>query len=299
MLKVENISKSFGNTKAVKNISFEINKGDVVGLLGPNGAGKTTTMRLIASYYYPTSGEIIISGTNTKKDTLKSQKHIGYLPENNPLYTDMIVIDYLRMTGGLYNISKKTLDKEIIEVSKKIGIYNKLGTVINNLSKGFKQRVGIAAALIHNPSLIILDEPTEGLDPNQRDEIRTLVKDLSKDKAILISTHVLQEVKAMCTRVLIINDGELVVDGDINSLSSDKTLSVTIEGKDIKEKLTKHFVKDVKLKFNKIEENKYKVEITSENETRTEIAKLCADNNWIIDEMQFVDSLETIFKKLK
>ena len=212
MLKLEKVSKNFGKVTAVKDLSFELKKGDITGLLGPNGAGKTTTMRMIASFFYPSSGKIKIKGKNTKANTTLTQNEIGYLPENNPLYLDMLVIDHLVMTAKIYGIKKNTV-KRVEEVAKSVGLTNKLATKISELSKGYKQRVGLAAAIIHDPSVIILDEPAEGLDPNQREEIRKLIKKLAKNKAILISTHVLQEVTATCSKVVVINNGKLVVAG--------------------------------------------------------------------------------------
>ena len=167
---------------------------------------------------YPDSGRITINRKNTLKNSLETQKQIGYLPENNPLYLDMLVIDYLKMTAKLNDFKekdKKTLENRILEVAKEVDIANKLGTPIKELSKGFKQRVGLASALINNPSILVLDEPTEGLDPNQREELHKLIKKISKDKIILISTHVIQEVKAMCNKVILINNGELVKFGGI------------------------------------------------------------------------------------
>lgn len=222
MLKVKKISKNFANTKAVKDLSFELKKGDIAGLLGPNGAGKTTTMRMITSYYFPSKGSITINGKDTQDYTLETQSQIGYLPENNPLYLDMLVVDFLTMTAKFHEVKKDKITKAIKKVAKEVGIENRLLSTISELSKGYKQRVGLAAALIHDPKLLILDEPTEGLDPNQRNEIRKLIKDISKDKVILISTHVLQEVEAMCNKVIVINDGKLVEEGSPKKIDLEK-----------------------------------------------------------------------------
>ncbi len=299
MLKVKNVTKKFGHVTAVEDLSFTLDKGDVAGLLGPNGAGKTTTMRMIASYYFPTAGNIIVNNIDTQEFTQKTQKNIGYLPENNPLYLDMLVYDYLLMTARFYGVKKEKCKKAVEETAKAVDIYKKLGTHINELSKGYKQRVGIAAAIIHEPLLIILDEPTEGLDPIQREEIRKLIKGLAKDKAILISTHVMQEVKAMCNKVVIINDGKLVKEGDIDSLSSAKTLLLRIKGEKIKEGIEKFKEKEgLKAKV-KEEKDSYKVELTSESDIRSKLSDTALRNNWTILEMQYEDELEEIFKKLK
>jgi ABC-2 type transport system ATP-binding protein len=218
MLKVKKVSKNFGGTEAVKDLSFELEKGDIAGLLGPNGAGKTTTMRMITSYYFPSEGEITIDGKNTQTETLETQSLIGYLPENNPLYLEMLVVDFLMMSAKLQNVEKEDVEARIKKISKEVGIYERLLSPISELSKGYKQRVGLAAAMIHDPKLLILDEPTEGLDPNQREDIRKLIIDMSKDKVILISTHVMQEVDAMCNKVIVINDGQLVTQGSPKKL---------------------------------------------------------------------------------
>lgn len=298
MVKVNNISKNFGPVTAVDDISFTIEKGDVTGLLGPNGAGKTTTMRMITSYFFPSHGDILINGKSTQSNTQKTQNQIGYMPENNPLYNDMIVFDYLSMTASLHNIKKTKITSRIKEVSESVGIKNKLSSNIGELSKGYRQRVGIAAALIHNPQVLILDEPTEGLDPNQREEIRKLIKKLAKDKAILISTHVMQEVKAMCNKVIVINDGKLVAQGAPEKLAGTKVLKIAIEGEKIKESIEKSLKeKDEKIKI----EGKSKIKtayVFSNRELRPEISKLAAKNSWIIWEMQIQDGLEQIFHSI-
>ena len=303
MLKAENISKKFGKTYAVRNLSFELKKGDITGLLGPNGAGKTTTMRMITSYYFPSNGKITIDDQNTTTHTLQTQKKIGYLPENNPLYLDMLVVDYLEMTAKLNGVQIKNIKNQINKVAKQVNIKSKLLSPIAELSKGFKQRVGIAAALLHDPKIIIMDEPTEGLDPNQREEIHGLIKNLSKERGIMISTHVMQEVKAMCNKVIVINEGELVVAGAPDQLSKMKTLKLKLEGD--KDKMEDSLTKLIDTKENetlKISDRKAKiktVELKSQNELRPEVSKLAAKNNWTIWEMEMLDSLEDVFHKLK
>ncbi len=222
MLKVKNVSKNFGGVEAVKDLSFELEKGDIAGLLGPNGAGKTTTMRMITSYYFPSEGEITIEDKDTQLDTLETQSLIGYLPENNPLYLDMLVVDFLTMSAKLQGVDNKNIEERIKKIAKEVGITNRLLSPIAELSKGYKQRVGLAAAMIHDPKLLILDEPTEGLDPNQREDIRKLIIEMSKDKVILISTHVMQEVDAMCNKVIVINNGQLVTQGSPKKMNLEK-----------------------------------------------------------------------------
>lgn len=298
MVKVDGITKYFGTTKVIDDISFELKKGDVTGLLGPNGAGKTTTMRMITSYYFPNKGKIQINDKDTQAETLETQKLIGYLPENNPLYYDMMVYDFLLMSAKLNGVTGKLAHQRIIETSKKIAISDKLTKNIGELSKGYKQRVGLASTLLHNPSVLILDEPTEGLDPVQRDEIRSLIKELSKETTILLSTHVLQEVRAMCNNVIVINKGKVVASGIPENLSLKKGYKLKLEGSNIKEKLSKILSKDDILKIEKEDKGKASIYIQSSEELRPQISKLATENKWTIWELQMEDSIEEVFKEL-
>ncbi len=300
MLKFNKVYKSFGDFIAVRGISFDLKRGDIAGLLGPNGAGKTTTMRMATSYYYPDKGTITINGFDTTKDTLKTQQEIGYLPENNPLYLDMITIDYLTMSAKFFGITGNNLQQRIKEVSKAVGIKDKLTSPLGHLSKGYKQRVGIASALIHNPSILILDEPTEGLDPIQREEIRKLIKEISKDKIILISTHVLQEVKAVCNKVVVMNEGRVIKFGKPADLTKSKSFFVKIEGNNIENELnTSSKENQFTYEIEKSEEKITSVKINSEKELRPLISELSGKNNWIIWEMYVEDALSEIFHHIK
>lgn len=299
MVKLENVTKYLGDTKVIDNLTFELKKGEITGLLGPNGAGKTTTMRMITSYYLPNEGKITIDGVDTQLNTTETQKKIGFLPENNPLYSDMMVYDFLMMTARLNGVERKKANKKIMEVAKKVDITKKLTANIGELSKGFKQRVGIASTLLHDPSVIILDEPTEGLDPIQRNEIRDLIKELSKNKIILISTHVLQEVKAICNNVIVINNGKLVVSGSPDEIGGKKGLVIKIEGNDIRKKLKEILEKDDEIEVNKLDDGKKEVRIHSKKELRSEISKIAVKNEWTIWEIQSEDSLEELFKDLQ
>jgi len=218
-LKITKITKIYGKQKALNNISFTLKKGEIVGLLGPNGAGKSTLFKILTAYLKPTSGKVLINNLDTAKKQNDIKKEIGYLPENNPLYPEMYVKEFLAFIANLHHISKKNIAIVINQVGLKAEAHKK----INTLSKGYKQRVGLAAALIHNPSVLLLDEPTTGLDPNQIIEIRTLIKEIGKTKTILFSSHILQEVEALCQRVLLINKGKLVADVDLGELKSAKT----------------------------------------------------------------------------
>jgi ABC-2 type transport system ATP-binding protein len=212
-VRIENLSKNYGETPAVKNISFEINTGEIVGFLGPNGAGKSTTMKMITTYLTPTAGKIYVDGLDTDENSLEVRKKIGYLPEQNPLYLDMNVLDYLEFTAELEAVPKNILNKSIKRMVDVCGLGEVKHKDIGELSKGYRQRVGLAQAMIHDPEILILDEPTSGLDPNQIIEIRKLIKTIGKEKTLILSTHILQEVQATCNRVLIINKGEIVADG--------------------------------------------------------------------------------------
>ena len=217
-IKIENLTKYYGNFPAVKDISFEVKTGEIVGFLGPNGAGKTTTMKLITTYISQNSGKIFVDGIDTTEDSLAVRKKIGYLPEQNPLYSDMNVIDYLKYAAELQSIEKTKINDSVKRMVKVCGLEEVKHKDIGELSKGYRQRVGLAQAMIHNPEVLLLDEPTSGLDPNQIIEIRKLIKDLGKQKTVVLSTHILQEVQATCDRVVIINNGEIVADGTTDSL---------------------------------------------------------------------------------
>ena len=212
-IKVEKLTKYYGEQAAVNNISFEIKSGQIVGFLGPNGAGKSTTMKMITTYLTPTDGTIWVEGIDNQEDSLGVRKKIGYLPESNPLYLDMNVIDYLHYAAELEGMNKSAIKEATKRVVDKCGLKEVQHKDISELSKGYKQRVGLAQAMIHDPQVLILDEPTSGLDPNQILEIRKLIKSLGKEKTLILSTHIMQEVQAVCDRVLIINKGEIVADG--------------------------------------------------------------------------------------
>ena len=207
-LEIKKISKKYGDQDALIDVSFSLKKGDIVGFLGPNGAGKTTLMKIITSIIKPDSGDITINGYDTQKNEISTKRQIGYLAENNPLYKDMLVTEYLDFVASLYEIeNKKDKVKEII---KKTGLEGEIKKKIEELSKGYKQRVGIAAALVHDPNVLILDEPTTGLDPNQLIEIRKLIQEIGQEKIVLLSTHILQEIPKICNHIIIINEGIIV-----------------------------------------------------------------------------------------
>ena len=218
MIDVNNISKLYGEQRAVDHATFHVGKGEIVGLLGPNGAGKSTLMKILTCFIPPTEGDATVCGHSIYDDTLAVRRAIGYLPEHNPLYLDMYVREYLRFAAGLSGV--KNRNERADEMIELTGLTPEAGKKIGQLSKGYRQRVGLAQALIHDPQVLILDEPTTGLDPNQLEFIRNVIRTAGKDKAVLLSTHIMQEVEAMCSRAIIINHGRIVADEPINNLSA-------------------------------------------------------------------------------
>jgi gliding motility-associated transport system ATP-binding protein len=224
-IEVRNITKLYGEQKALNEVSFEIKKGEIVGFLGPNGAGKSTLMKILTGYFKASDGVVSVNGFNINTHKIDAQKSIGYLPEHNPLYLEMYVKEFLLFNAAIYRVSKVEVEKIIV----KVGLTSEAHKKISQLSKGFRQRVGLAAALLHNPEVLILDEPTTGLDPNQLVEIRNLIKEVGKDKTVLFSTHIMQEVEALCDRVLLINKGKLIADKNLNGLKNNKEQVIEVE----------------------------------------------------------------------
>jgi len=302
---VENLTKKYGAQKAVDNISFRVKTGEILGFLGPNGAGKTTTMKIITTFLTPNDGNALVGNFSIKDDPESIRKSIGYLPENNPLYEDMPVIDYLRFVAELQQIDKYQINDRILEMVNLCGLEGEKHKKINELSKGYKQRVGLAQALIHNPEVLILDEPTSGLDPNQIVEIRELIKKIGREKTVILSSHILAEVEATCDRILIINKGKIVADGTATELrkksEGKEILKVRIEDGEknrIFEALqgistvgTVDFIPD--------EENAFEIQSKPELSSRREIFKLCVDQKWVLTEMSFIETkLEDVFRDL-
>ena len=219
-VEIKQITKLFGTQKALDEVSFTIKKGELVGFLGPNGAGKSTLMKVITGFLPADAGEVFVEGEKTGPKNLKIRKNIGYLPEHNPLYTDLYVREFLEITAGLYKL--KNVKQRVAEMVELTGLGDEQHKKIRALSKGYRQRVGLAQALIHNPPVLILDEPTTGLDPNQIEEIRQLIRNISHDKTVMLSSHIMQEVEAVCSRVIIINKGKIVADGAIDEIKSGK-----------------------------------------------------------------------------
>ncbi|MDD5363202.1 MAG: ATP-binding cassette domain-containing protein [Ignavibacteria bacterium] len=309
-IKVENLSKFYGTQQAVKNISFEVKTGEIVGFLGPNGAGKSTTMKMITTYLTPNDGSILVNDVDAQDFPIEVRKKIGYLPEQNPLYQDMNVIDYLYYAAELQSVPKESIADSVKKMIKVCGLDEVKHKDIGELSKGYKQRVGLAQAMIHNPDVLLLDEPTSGLDPNQIIEIRKLIKDLGKQKTVMLSTHILQEVQATCDRVIIINNGDIVADGTTDSLqrSFQGQLSIHLvikkDPKFGKEKLISimESIKNVdKAKIVSDDDNSWTVDITATKgiDVREEIFKKIVSSDMVLLELhQEETSLEDIFRKL-
>lgn len=236
MIEVRDLTKHYDTVRALKGISFQVEKGEIVGFLGPNGAGKSTAMKILTCYMPQTGGTVRVDGHDINEDSLAVRQRIGYLPESNPLYVDMMVYDYLRYVASVRGVEAKRVDERVAAVAKMCGIADRLAQTIGTLSKGYKQRVGLAQALIHDPDILILDEPTSGLDPNQIVEIRNLIKDLGREHTIILSTHNLPEVMATCSRMIIIHDGKLVADGTPSELEAREDehlrLSLVLRGAD-------------------------------------------------------------------
>ena len=296
-INITNLTKTYGTQKAVNNISFNVAKGEIVGFLGPNGAGKSTTMKMITGYLDADAGSINVSGIQVSKENIESKKKIGYLPEANPLYFEMYVREYLHFVAGVHQI--KNVIERTEEIIKTVGLSLEANKKIGQLSKGYKQRVGLAAALIHEPEVLILDEPTSGLDPNQIIEIRNVIKDLSKDKTVLFSSHILQEVEAICDRVIIINKGNIVADDSLHNLQKNngqqKFVSVTFQ-----EDVNKLLLENLSAIENISQSgNNFRIQTINAESLRKQLLQLSIDNNLNIVSLQNEsNSLEDIFRTL-
>lgn len=295
-IEVKNLFKYYGDQAAVKDVSFKVNSGEILGFLGPNGAGKSTTMKVITGYISASSGEVSVCGMPVSVDSLDTRQIIGYLPEHNPLYLDMYVKEYLSFVGNIYKVSN--VKDRVSDMIKKVGLEVEQNKKIGALSKGYRQRVGLAQAIIHDPKVLILDEPTSGLDPNQLAEIRELIKTIGKEKTVMLSTHIMQEVEAICDRVIIINKGELVADDsviDLHEGTKSHTVYVEFEGEVSKGQLQKvNGVEKVKPT-----ESGWLLESKSDTDLRKEVAKFAQSNNVLAVTLRKEEkTLEEVFKDL-
>jgi ABC-2 type transport system ATP-binding protein len=299
-LKVTGLTKVYDTQRAVNNISFTVNKGEIVGFLGPNGAGKSTTMKIATGLIPPTEGGVMVAGLDVQSQPLAVKKIIGYLPEHNPLYLDMYVHEYLQFIGKLYGLKGKFLNDRVAEMISLCGLTVEQNKKIESLSKGYRQRVGLAQALIHNPEVLILDEPTTGLDPNQILEIRKLIKEVSKNKTVIFSTHIMQEVSALCDRVIVINKGELVADSTLSDLLQNQNKSVTVvvefEGFDELEALRSL---DGISHIERIKQSTFKITTKPDVDIRPQLFRFAADHKLsLLGLKQEESSLENIFREL-
>ena len=302
---VENLTKKYGTQKAVDDISFRVKTGEVLGFLGPNGAGKTTTMKAITTYLLPNAGDIRVGQFSIHQHADQIKRHIGYLPENNPLYQEMPVIDYLKHVAELQGIEKSKIRSRILEMVRICGLEGEKHKQIGELSKGYKQRVGLAQALIHDPEVLILDEPTAGLDPNQIVEIRELIKKIGKEKTVILSSHILAEVEATCDRILIINKGKIVADGTSEDLrkraQGREILKVTIEDgepNDVFNALQSLGTIEV-ADFIRQEKHAFEIQSKENQSSRRNIFNLCVDRGWTLTGMTVIETkLEDIFREL-
>lgn len=304
MIQLQNLSKDFGTLRAVDKINFDINEGEILGFLGPNGAGKTTTLRMISCFLDPTEGNIEIGKYNVREHSLQIRKMIGYLPEHNPLYAEMTVYDYLQFIAEIREVTN--FKKRLKEIVEKCGLHGVIHKPINILSKGYKQRVGFAQAILHDPKILLLDEPTSGLDPNQIAEIRKLIKELGKEKTLLISSHILQEVQAVCDRIVIINEGKIVADGSTEELKSsfqNKTrLELELKASEKELKQMTEELKNISIISITSKDNKYtltELEYESIVDRRVDIYNYIKAKDWTLLEMHRVNvSLEAVFRNL-
>ena len=295
---VNNLTKIYGAQKAVDAISFKIDKGEIVGFLGPNGAGKSTTMKIITGYLQSNEGNVEVCGIKVDDNSDQTKKKIGYLPEANPLYYDMYVREYLEFVANVHQLSNK--QQAISNAIDTVGLKLEANKKIGQLSKGYKQRVGLAAALIHDPEVLILDEPTSGLDPNQIVEIREVIKQLGQNKTVLFSSHILQEVQAICDRVIIINKGKIVADDSLANLQKGKISNhfIIVEFKEPVDKSVLNNLKDV-TNLEQLQTTNYKLQTTNPEGVRKQLMQLSLQNNLNIVSLQSEsNSLEDIFRDL-
>lgn len=307
MIHIENLSKNYKDLRAVDQISFDIKKGEILGLLGPNGAGKTTTLRMLTCFLKPTSGGIRVKDLTIEKDDLAIKKLMGYLPESAPLYKDMLVYDYLVYIANIRGVEPDSRLKRIKELAGLCGLTNVMHKPIDELSKGYKQRVGLAHAMMNDPEILVLDEPTSGLDPNQIVEIREIIRKIGKEKTIILSTHILSEAEATCDRIVIINRGKIVADGSTESLKQEggqaTILRVTLEDADpasVEEKLgSVQGIEEVLIADNRQGRLDIKLTCDGKKATRHKVYACIKETEWMLSKFVLeTETLETIFRNL-
>jgi len=297
-IETRDITKLFGKQRALDNVSLSINRGELVGFLGPNGAGKSTMMKIITGYLPADSGEVFVNGKKVSSDQLGYKHDIGYLPEHNPLYPDLYIKEYLEISGGFYGL--KNIRKRVAEMIELTGLGDEQHKKIRSLSKGYRQRVGLAQALIHDPSILILDEPTTGLDPNQLEEIRHLIREISHDKTVILSSHIMQEVEAVCNRVIIINKGKIVVDGGITEVRNGLIQSRQIVIAEFLQSIQKETLLAIAGVRNVVQIGKtWELEADTELDIRPEVFNFAVNNQLtLLTLQQKQQNLESVFHQL-
>ena len=307
MVEVSHLKKTFGNFTAVNDISFTVNKGEVLGFLGPNGAGKSTTMKMITGFLTPDQGKVIVGGDNISENPVAVKSRIGYLPEGAPLYGDMTPEGFLHFVAEIRGLRGNEKSKRVEEIISLVNLETVVYKPIETLSKGFKRRVGLAQAILHDPEILILDEPTDGLDPNQKHEVRTLIQNMAPEKAIILSTHILEEVHAVCSRAMIITNGELVADGTPASLEAKSPLHNTVEltvrsseADPINDDLnTIPGIRNVE-KTNDIEGTiSFRIYPSGEQALITQVSQMARDKNWQVEDMHVArGKLDDVFRSI-
>ncbi|GAB4040265.1 gliding motility-associated ABC transporter ATP-binding subunit GldA [Spirosoma gilvum] len=301
-IRVQNLTKEYNQQRAVNQISFAVQPGEIVGFLGPNGAGKSTTMKIATGYIQPTEGTVEVNGFDVRTQPMEVRRSVGYLPEHNPLYLDLYVKEYLRFAGSLHGLRGAGLNRRITDMIELVGLGREQHKRIGQLSKGYRQRVGLAQALLHNPPVLILDEPTTGLDPNQLAEIRQVIRDAGRDKTVLFSTHIMQEVEAICDRVIIINRGQLVADGSLNQLRSASGGDSIVVVAEFEGELENPTLLTALAGVEQVEPlgaGQYRIMARPNTDLRATIFRLAADQNLtLVGLRQQENSLEGIFKEL-
>ncbi|QEN04681.1 ATP-binding cassette domain-containing protein [Thiospirochaeta perfilievii] len=304
MIEIKDLEKNYGSTKAVKGINLSINSGEILGLLGPNGAGKSSTLRILTGYLKPSSGTIFVKGLDVRESELEIKKLIGYLPESAPLYSEMLVYDYLIYIANLRGLDSENIEPRLKELADLCGIRSVMHKSINSLSKGYKQRVGLAQAMMDDPEILVLDEPTTGLDPNQIVEIRNIIREIGKTKTVIFSTHILSEAEATCDRIVIINSGVVAADGTPAQLKQmmegDSKVELTLKNSNI-EDLERLLSQIPQIESYKIMENNNNLDVSifAKEDLRETLYLKIKDTNWILLSLSLeVKSLENIFRKL-
>ncbi|MBM3948285.1 MAG: ATP-binding cassette domain-containing protein [SAR202 cluster bacterium] len=303
-IEVQNVTKLFGERRAVDDVTFRIRKGEIVGFLGPNGSGKTTTMRMLTSYYSPDVGRIKIKGIDTQEKDITTREFIGYLPENNPLYGDLLVKEYLDFVADVRGLKGARRRENIASTVDEAGLQEYYYRPVSTLSKGYRQRTGLAGAILHRPDILIMDEPTEGLDPNQRVTIRELIRNLGRDRTIMLSTHVLQEIEGTCDRLLVINKGKLIADDPVKEISKRvkgaRAIHVEVQGKDVEAALAKlDGVAAVHAQPSPEGRLRFILDYSGDADPRPQVFQLAKKRDWVLWELHEVEArLQDIFHAL-